>query len=425
VKALILATAVLAPAIHAESLEQAWQQALAHDSAYAAASADTERAQANERAALGTRWPALTASGGYTRFATAPQLDFSSAGLPLQAPLFTGDDYGAGNVQLTLPLFTSGRISAGIDAARQGAVSASEAERAELAALRMAVAETYIEVLRALRRQHTADSTVVSLAAHTADVASLVERELVARSDLLAARVALSNAEQQQVHAANAVALAYAAYNRRLGEPLDRKPDLDETLRVDARLAGEPLESLVRRALESRAEVSSMSAQANALAEQAMLERSAVLPQVSLTGGYTYLENEVLDRQDFSAVGVAFTWNLFDGGQARNRSAALRSASRAAQLRVADLRTLVELQVREAWLNVREAHARLAASRDAVAQADENLRISRELYGTGLATNTQVLDAVTLQISATSNRDNASLDESMSQLRLARAVGTL
>jgi outer membrane protein len=74
---------------------------------------------------------------------------------------------------------------------------------------------------------------------------------------------------------------------------------------------------------------------------------------------------------------------------------------------------------------VQEAQARVKASSEAGAQADENLRISRELYDTGLATNTQVLDAITLQINAVNNRDNALLDVSLSSLRLAHAVGAL
>jgi outer membrane protein TolC len=107
------------------------------------------------------------------------------------------------------------------------------------------------------------------------------------------------------------------------------------------------------------------------------------------------------------------------------RAPSLRAASRAAQSRLADLRTLIELEVRQAWLDIREARARVASAADAVAEADENLRISRELYGTGLGTNTQVLDAVALQITATNNRDNAALDETLALYRLSYASGRL
>lgn len=74
---------------------------------------------------------------------------------------------------------------------------------------------------------------------------------------------------------------------------------------------------------------------------------------------------------------------------------------------------------------MREARARAAAARESVDQAEENLRVSRELYGAGLANNTQVLDAVTLDINARNNRDSALLDEQLAQVRLSYAVGAL
>lgn len=51
--------------------------------------------------------------------------------------------------------------------------------------------------------------------------------------------------------------------------------------------------------------------------------------------------------------------------------------------------------------------------------------MTRELYGVGMGTNTQVLDAVALRMSAANNRDNAILDEALSRLKLAHAVGAL
>ena len=114
-----------------------------------------------------------------------------------------------------------------------------------------------------------------------------------------------------------------------------------------------------------------------------------------------------------------------DGGQARNRATALRRAGQAAELRAADARTGIQLEVRAAWLGLAEARARIGASREAVDQAEENLRISRELYGAGLATNTQVLDAVALRVGATANRDDAVLDAELARLALACAIGDL
>lgn len=409
----------------AETLEEAWDRALRNDDALAAAAADLESAMSDERAARASRWPMVTGRTAYTRFDAAPELQLVASGFTLASPIFDGDDYASGSIHVSVPIYTGGRISADIRAARQTTLGALDAVHTARSALRLDVAQSYVDVLRAKRSLLTAETSVASLSAHVRDVQQMVERELVARNDLLAARVALANAQQQRVRAENRLALAYATYNRRLGEELDRTPALAENIPVDTVLAAQPLESLVERAFESRAELSAVSARAEALALRSRAERAGLLPQLSISGGYTYFENQILDRQDFSSVGLGLTWTLFDGGRARHRSAALRSASAAERRRVADLRTQIELQVRQAWLDVREARARVMASREAVAEAGENLRISRELYSTGLGTNTQVLEAVALHVAAANNRDEAVLDESLALLRLAHAVGVL
>lgn len=410
----------------AETLEDAWRLALASDKTLAAASSDVEGARAAERAARGARWPSVDANAGYTRLNASPILDVVTPGFTFRsAPIFKDDQFVSGSVQMRLPLYAGGQISAGIDAAQRASVEASEDEQSTTSSLKLEVAEAYVAVLRARRALRAANSSVESLAAHAADVQHLVERELVPRSDLLAARVALANAEQARVRAENAAEIAQATYNRRLGERLERSVELDQRIEADASLPNASVEALIERALQSRSEVKAQAARADALSSQARAESGKTLPQLALVGGYTHFDNQILDRQNFSTIGIGVTWSVFDGGQARNHAAALRSAARAAQNRMEDLRSTIELQVRQAWLDVKEAQARMKASGDAVAQAQENLRISRELYGAELATNTQVLDAVTLQISALNNRDNASLDESLFLLRLEYAVGAL
>ncbi|MEO8755659.1 MAG: TolC family protein [Casimicrobiaceae bacterium] len=421
----LLLTLGVAP-LHAESLEEAWQQAETQDHRLAAAVANVDGARATERAARGARLPQLSVSGGYTRFSVPPQLALSNGALPLHVPLLDGNDTSMATAQVQLALFTGGRISGGVSAARESVRAADDSERSERAALRLDVAEAYVGVLRSRRQSLSAESGVASLRAHVADVQNMVERELVARNDLLSARVALANAEQQRVATANGVALALAAYNRRLGQPMDRDAQLgDRLLPADASLAERPLEELVPRALAARPELAALDANASALAAQARAARGAMLPQIAISGSRTHLDTAVLDRKDFSYVGVGLTWNLFDGGQAWNQASALRSAGRAAEARRDDLGSQVELQVRQFWLGVREARARAAAARESVDQAEENLRVSRELYGAGLANNTQVLDAVTLDINARNNRDSALLDEQLAQVRLSYAVGAL
>jgi outer membrane protein TolC len=118
-------------------------------------------------------------------------------------------------------------------------------------------------------------------------------------------------------------------------------------------------------------------------------------------------------------------WALFDGGQARKRAAALERSKRATEQQRADAQSLIELQVRQTWLDVSETQQRIRVTADAVEQSEENLRIARERYGAGLGTQTQLLEAESLRVQALTNRDNAVLDAGLARLRLARAVGAL
>ncbi|HXR24961.1 MAG TPA: TolC family protein, partial [Candidatus Binataceae bacterium] len=245
------------------------------------------------------------------------------------------------------------------------------------------------------------------------------------QSDMLAAQVALANATQQRLRAANALRLATAAYNRWVGQPLDRTPDLDEPSATPLTEASEPLDQLIAQAIERRPELAAVSAQQEGLEQAARSERAQGQPQVFLHAGYNHVDNLILDRENFASIGVGFQWRLFDSGQLQARTNALRSRAHAAEQRLADLRSQVRLDVETAYYNREDAAARIHAASAAVAQAEENVRIAKELYGSGLGTNNQVLDAETLRIAAISNRDDASFDAIIAQYRLQRAVGAL
>jgi outer membrane protein len=416
---------VLAPAAGAETLTEAWALADAQDNGLAAIRSQAEAAELDAAATRGQRWPTLAVGGSYTRLDDAPAFDLGYTGLPIAPPeLFGGDDFWMGAATVTLPLFTSGRISSSIAAAEARGRGAGVHAQGAAEDLKLAVAESYVAVLRARKALVVADSNVRTLESMETDVSAMYERELVPKNELLAVQVALADARQGRLRAANAAELAAASYNRRLGEPLSRPVDLDETLPAPQGLPGDP-EELVREAVERRTELKALDEQATAYGQLAKAERARALPQFSLIGAYNYLENTFLDDEDFASVGIGVQWSVFDGGQVRKHAAALDRSRRATEQQRADAQSQVALQVRQAWLDVDETRQRLHVTAGAVEQAEENLRIARERYGAGLGTQTQLLEAESLRVQALRNRDDAGLDAGLARLRLARAVGVL
>lgn len=399
--------------------------ALETDSALAAVHSEREAAEADLSAASRLRWPTVEVTGGYTQFRNAPNLQIATPAGQLQARIWRHDSYTMGGADVSVPLWTSGRIGGAIGAAAAHAKGANAQETQSAADLRLAVAEAYVGVFRARRALAVAVSSVASLEAHASDVQVKFDKKAVAQSDLLAAKVALANALQQRLREANAMRLVTAAYNRRVGQPLERVPDLDEPPVSAPGTSGEALERLIARAQERRPELATVEAQGEAFRSAARAERAGSLPQIALHAGYNHLDNQILDRENFATVGIGFQWRLFDSGQVSARTAALRYRGRAAEQQLADLRSLVALDVETAVLNKQEASARISVATEAVTQAEENLRIAVELYESGLGTNTQVLDAEALRVMAMTNHDNATFDLLLAGYRVERAVGDL
>jgi outer membrane protein TolC len=411
--------------IHGETLDEAWALALQQDHSLAAARHQADAAGYEAQAARAQRWPTVAVGGSYTQLDDSPAFDFAFTGLPITPPeLFEDDKYVMGSASLTIPLFTSGRISSSIAAAEARERGVGAQVTAATADVKLAVADSYVEVLRARKAHGVATSNVQTLEALTRDTTSMFERELVPKNELLAVQVALADARQNELRAANAAEVAAAAYNRRLGAPLDRPVELSETLAVPVELS-QDLPALVEQAKSRRTELAALDAQAEAYGQLARTERSRVLPQVALSGGYQYLENQFLDDETIGMAGIGVQWALFDGGQSRKRAAALDRNRRATEQQRADASSQIELQVRQAYLGIQESRQRVIVTAQAAEQADENLRIARERYTAGLGTQTQLLQAESLRVQALRNRDDASLDAGLAQLRLARAVGAL
>jgi outer membrane protein len=404
-----------------ETLDDAWRAALA-DNHHLLAVVEQQRAAAQGVAqAEAARLPQLTLSANYMRLDNSPTIQGK----------FSGQDFRFGywersalyySAYSSLPLYSSGRIPATIAAARAGENAAQRDAESETQDLKMAVAATLIDVLRAQQVIALAESHVETLARHQRDVSNLKQQGLVANTDVLAAEVSSADARQQLTSAHNRHALACAAYNRLLARPLDQPVVLAEPV-VDG--DGRDLALLTAAALARRSELDALRQRINALKHRADSVRAAVRPQVGLGGGYGYQENSNQVDEAVWAANVGMVWQLFDGGASRHQSADLSHQAAALQAQLDDLRTLIELQVRQAWLDYNATGERLATAASAVAQGEENLAATGNLYREGMVSHSQVLDAETLRLQAYTNRLNATYDQILAGLLLRRALGTL
>lgn len=410
------------PPAEKETLENAWEIALHNDQRVDASRWNISAARSTLEAARAEQLPALKFGADYYALSDQPSFALNlPAPLPSNLPFMNRDSVGFQAV-VSQPLYTFGRISSGINAADE-AVNANRADYCRTwLDVKMNVAEIYVTTLRVTRLVEVFDSKLVSLDAHTKDVAGFFEKGLVARNDLLAAQVAMADARQQAMQSHNALNVAKAAYNRALGRPLDSPVELAE---LDCGVVVEDVEQLTQTALQLRPEIAGLSSQARALREQAASVQAKNAPQVGLQGGYLYQQNQYVDPNGVAGVMLGVEWTPLDSGRISNQASALREKAESTIRLRKDAESMIALDVRQKWLDLQTARQRLEVARQATVQADENLRVARDRYQQQVGTNTEVLDAETLRVQAYTNAYNSSYESVLAELRLRRAVGNL
>ena len=158
-----------------ETLAEAWLIALGGDQRVEASRWNLSAAQSSWAAARAERLPSVSFGGDYLALSEQPAISVSLPSLPpISMPMLDKDSVGFHGM-VSQPIYTSGRISNGINAA-ESAMRANQADvqRAKLD-IRMNVAEIYVAVLRAERIVDVAQSKVISLTAHNNDVSGLFE----------------------------------------------------------------------------------------------------------------------------------------------------------------------------------------------------------------------------------------------------------
>ncbi len=359
----ILAFVLFPTFVAAETLEEIWTIATQVNHRLQAQGHKIQAAQEELREVRAARLPTLANRSGYVHLSAEPTFALDIPAMPpvlptpvtLESPL-ADRSFAMSATTLTVPLYTGGKIQAGIDARR----FLVQAEQAGLAAarqnLKLEVAEAYFHVLRARRLHEVTINAERSVFAHLENAKKLLEQNLVTKNVLLAAQAAWANTAQDVLKAENQVFIAEAALNRYLGRSLDF-PVFVEEMDVPE-LSGE-LKTLTAEALRCRRELNQVAAQGRASSAASRVAQAERLPQVVAVGSHNYVQNSHLRQESLWSGGVGLAWTPFDGGASQARERAARQNAAAAFRIREETRSLIVLQVRAAWVTERETRNRI------------------------------------------------------------------
>ncbi len=284
----------------------------------------------------------------------------------------------------------------------------------------------YLQTLKAMELVALAQEAHRSAQEHLETTQKMLEVGMRARNEVLRFEVALANAENALVVAQNNYELMKAALNKVMGVDLERELTLKpvEDFSWEApRTLQEQTEIALRRHPGLQVMKSTVSVQQAAVG----IARSGFMPKVNLAYNYSWEANDTWAFDSYKTWSLAISASIPVFNSFQNYAGLKKEQETLHQVRKLedDFMRGLQLQVKQASLNLTAADKRMAISEKAVEEANENLRIVTNSYQVGLLSSLDVVDAEVAAIQAKAGRIEARYDYFIAKAQLARAMGVL
>jgi len=403
---LVLNTAVVLATPVELSLDDSIMMALQNNPAIKIADADRDSAEWSISEAKGAKKPTVSLNHSDTRAKSLSN---------------TGNSF-TNKISLSLPLYTGGKAEAGIEQAKINLKVNDLTVENSKQQVKLDATTGYFTILQTINALKVSQESVDMMAAHLNNVKAQYGVGVVAKSDVLRSEVELADYRQKQIIAQNNYDLAVASLNNVIGLPLDTEIKVKDEL-THAKYALS-LDDSVKYSMLHRPGAIQADYAIDAAKQGVKIAESGKRPTVSASAGTGWSDSTFPGMDDNSwSVGLSASWDVFDSGVTRSQikqadSAVVKSVQQAKQSK-----DNIQLEVRQAYLNMNEADKRIATSQVTVEQAEEDFKIAGVRYSAGVGTNTDVIDAQVALMTAKMNYIQAMYDYNTSKADLDKAIG--
>lgn len=391
--------------------------------------AKVNEATAALKEAVERRLPDFKVNGSYLYLPIEPNVNLKTGsgnggGNGGSMPAVHQAAYGMATV--SLPLYTGGRISYGIESARyleQAAKLDSGSDRQELI---LNTINAFTNLYKAKAAVNLVKENLQQSQQRVTDFTNLEKNGLLARNDLLKAQLQESNIELSLLDAENNWKLANVNMNLMLGFPEQTELLPDSISLIGSSENLKSIEEYEQLALQRRNDLQAVTLRSKAAATGIKTAKAEMLPSLAFTGGYIALAvPHLVTVTNAVNVGVGVQYSL--SSLWKTNSKIQQAKAREIQLQASEeiLSDAIRLQVNQAYQNYLLSQKKIDVYNKAIEQAAENYRITKNKYDNSLVTTTDLLDADVAQLQAKLNYAFAKADAIGSYSKLLQTVGIL
>ena len=333
---------------------------------------------------------------------------------------FTRDN--SNSISASIPIYTGGKNELNIDNSKiELAKSQLNLERTK-ETVRYDTIKAYYDILEAKRTIDIDQESVSNYQSHLTNVQNLYAAGSIPKSDVLRSEVALSDAQQSLISAKNKYEINLSTFRNII--KLDRSEPVQLTQDFSYRPFSMSMEECLDYAADFRRDLMAARLELDAAQNDIDIAKAGYKPTVnfSLSSGWDKQALPSSDDYDYRA-GISASWNVFDSNVTRSQVDAAQANYSKAGYSLANTQDDIDLAVRQAYLNMREAEQRFNSTQLAVKQAEEDYFIASEKYRVGAGVILDVLDAEVALSQARMNYTSAQYDYARYRAELEYAMG--
>lgn len=402
--------------------DAAVQLALAHHPALKSRGADLQEATARRLQAEAGLKPHFDIRAQALHF---EGLENGALGPGLAIPVIE-DQYSA-SIGFTQPLYTGGRVTRQRRSAAYREAAAQNVVDATAADIELQTLTTYWQWSKALAQISAFQASVIRTETQLTDARNMKNAGLATANDLLANEVLLDQIQLQLQSAQQQADLNRIQLTQLTGQEFTpRQSPLEPE--TPATTPFPTLQDALAIALSNRPELASLRLNAQASTALIGVAQAEARPQLSLMARYEQGNPNPRDFppddkwRDDAFIGAAVTWNLFDGGLTRARTAEAKAKASRDTCQIQALGEAIVADTRSAFLAKDFALSRLKTSRHAEASATRNLEVATDQWKNGTARHSDVLEAQTKLTLTTAQRIAAQADVLIAEATLKHAL---
>jgi outer membrane protein TolC len=286
----------------------------------------------------------------------------------------------------------------------------------------LATGNAYLQAIAGAARVETSEAQVESAKALYNKAVAQQQAGVAPAIDTLRAQVEYQTRQQQVIQAANDFAKQKISLARVIGLAPRQEFELAERAPYDP-VPIPDVETSVQRAYTMRSDYKA----AHDRLVAAQLERSAAragyYPTLDVAGNYGEIGATPGDVLPTYTVMGTLNVPIFQGGKVHGDVLKADAALRQAEAQLADVRALIDQDVRNALLDLKSSSDQVAVSQSSVKLADQALMQSQDRFSAGVTDNLEVVQAQEAVAVAHENLISSLYLNNLAKVSFARALG--